>query len=499
MLPAEEVAGQQLAAKPDHGGAPLIVADLKAVAKREGPWNLFLPAREGAGLTNPEYASLAEFTGWSPLIAPEVFNCNPPDTGNTVIGESELFRREFSKYEALYQATRLYVYAAHEDAEASARAGVEVTEEQRARWRQVITWSQEVAGEIVGFAHRWAGGQSIRDPSALGRCVRDATVATQHMLVDQITLVDARHTDHARLREDSFLRHPRPFPTVVTTEGPLMGQLEGKVALVTGAARGQGRSHAVRLAEEGADVIVVDICAKPATTKYRGATEDELQETARHIEKLGQRTHVAVADVRSLSQLQDVVAEGVAKLGRLDTVVANAGIFSSAPLHQLTEEQWDEMIDINLSGVWKTMRATVPILIEQGEGGSIVLISSTGGLQGFPNFAHYVAAKHGVTGLARTAANELGAHRIRCNSLHPTSVLTDMIDNEDMYRLFRPDLETPTHEDFREACETAMNVLPTPWIEPVDVSNAVVWLASDAARYVTGIAMPVDAGALNKV
>jgi len=278
-----------------------------------------------------------------------------------------------------------------------------------------------------------------------------------------------------------------------------MGQLEGKVALVTGAARGQGRSHAIRLAEEGADVIIVDICSKPATTKYRGATEDELQETARHIEKFGQRAHVAVADVRSLGQLQDVVAEGVAKLGRLDTVVANAGIFSSAPLHELTEEQWDEMVDINLSGVWKTLRATVPHLIEQGEGGSIVLISSTGGLQGFPNFAHYVAAKHGVTGLARTAANELGAHRIRCNSIHPTSVLTDMIDNEDMYRLFRPDLETPTHEDFREACETAMNVLPTPWIEPVDVSNAVVWLASDAARYVTGIAMPVDAGALNKV
>jgi SDR family mycofactocin-dependent oxidoreductase len=278
-----------------------------------------------------------------------------------------------------------------------------------------------------------------------------------------------------------------------------MGQLEGKVALVTGAARGQGRSHAIRLAEEGADVIIVDICGKPATTKYRGATEDELRETARHIEKFGRRAHVAVADVRSLNRLQDVVAEGVAALGRLDTVVANAGIFSSAPLHELTEEQWDEMIDINLSGVWKTMRATVPVLIEQGEGGSIVLISSTGGLQGFPNFAHYVAAKHGVTGLARTAANELGAHRIRCNSIHPTSVLTDMIDNVDMYRLFRPDLETPTHEDFREACETAMNVLPTPWIEPVDVSNAVVWLASDAARYVTGIAMPVDAGALNKV
>lgn len=150
-------------------------------------------------------------------------------------------------------------------------------------------------------------------------------------------------------------------------------------------------------------------------------------------------------------------------------------------------------------GVRKTLRATVPYLIDQGDGGSIILISSTGGLQGFSNFAHYVAAKHGVTGLARTASNELGAHNIRCNSIHPTSVLTDMIDHEAMYKLFRPDLEHPTHEDFREACQSGMNALPTPWLEPVDISNAVVWLASDAARYVTGIALPIDAGALSKV
>ncbi|MGW0039150.1 mycofactocin-coupled SDR family oxidoreductase [Gordonia sp. NPDC003376] len=278
-----------------------------------------------------------------------------------------------------------------------------------------------------------------------------------------------------------------------------MKSLEGKVALVTGAARGQGRSHAIRLAEEGADVIALDICAKPATTTYRGSTPDELDETARHIEKAGRRAHTAVVDVRELAQLEDAVAAGIAELGRLDTVVANAGIFSSAPLHELTEEQWDEMIAINLSGVWKTMRATVPHLIAQGEGGSIILISSTGGLQGFPNFAHYVAAKHGVTGLARTAANELSAHSIRCNSIHPSSVLTDMIDHEDMYRLFRPDLEHPTHDDFRDACQTGMNLLPIPWLEPSDISAAVVWLASDATRYVTGVALPIDAGAMSKV
>ncbi|MEV5649520.1 mycofactocin-coupled SDR family oxidoreductase [Nocardia sp. NPDC052254] len=278
-----------------------------------------------------------------------------------------------------------------------------------------------------------------------------------------------------------------------------MGQLEGKVALVTGAARGQGRSHAVRLAEEGADIIALDICADIASTAYAGATTDDLDETARLVEKAGRSAHTAVADVRDLRALEAAVAAGIAEFGHLDTVVANAGIFSSAPLHELTEAQWTEMVDINLTGVWKTMRATVPHLIEQGRGGSIVLISSTGGLQGFPNFAHYVAAKHGVTGLARTAANELAAHRIRCNSVHPSSVLTDMIDHEAMYRLFRPDLENPTHEDFREACESAMNLLPVPWLEPVDISNAVVFLASDAARYVTGVALPVDAGAMSKV
>lgn len=278
-----------------------------------------------------------------------------------------------------------------------------------------------------------------------------------------------------------------------------MTSLEGKVALVTGAARGQGRSHAIRLAEAGADVIAVDLCAKPTTTTYRGSTPEDLDETARHIEKTGKRAFTAVVDVRDLPQVEKAVAEGISEFGRLDTVVANAGIFSSAPLHELTEAQWDEMIAINLSGVWKTVRATVPHLIAQGDGGSIILISSTGGLQGFPNFAHYVSAKHGVTGLARTAANELAPHRIRCNSIHPSSVLTDMIDHEDMYKLFRPDLESPTHDDFKEACQSGMNLLPVPWLEPRDISAAVVWLASDESRYVTGVALPIDAGAMAKV
>jgi SDR family mycofactocin-dependent oxidoreductase len=278
-----------------------------------------------------------------------------------------------------------------------------------------------------------------------------------------------------------------------------MGTLDGKVALVTGAARGQGRSHAVRLAEEGADIIAIDVCTPIETVTYRGAGEADLAETAAEVEKLDRRIVTRKADVRDLSALRSAVAAGLDEFGRLDIVVANAGIFSSAPVHELTEEQWDTMIDINLTGVWKTVRATVPVLIEQGTGGSIILISSTGGVQGFPNFAHYVAAKHGVLGLARTMCNELGQHNIRVNSIHPTSVLTDMIDHVDMYRLFRPDLENPTQDDFREALQGAMNVLPVPWVEPRDISNAVAWLASDQARYVTGVALPVDAGALQKL
>ncbi|MDN5913623.1 MAG: mycofactocin-coupled SDR family oxidoreductase [Pseudonocardia sp.] len=278
-----------------------------------------------------------------------------------------------------------------------------------------------------------------------------------------------------------------------------MGKLDGKVAIVTGAARGQGRSHAVRLAEDGADIIAVDICAPIDTIEYRAADSDDLAETAAEVEKLDRRIVTREADVRDLGALQSAVADGVAELGRLDIVVANAGVFSSAPVHEITEDQWNTMIDVNLTGVWKTVKATVPTLIEQGEGGSVVLISSSGGIQGFPNFAHYVAAKHGVTGLARTMSNELGQHSIRTNSIHPTSVLTDMIDHVGMYRLFRPDLENPTHDDFREALQAGMNVLPVPWLEPRDISNAVAWLASDDAKYITGVALPVDAGSIQKL
>jgi SDR family mycofactocin-dependent oxidoreductase len=272
-----------------------------------------------------------------------------------------------------------------------------------------------------------------------------------------------------------------------------MGRVEGKVALVTGAARGQGRSHARRLAEEGADIIAVDICRDVETVPYRGATPEDLKETASQIEALDRRVMAREVDTRDLAGLQTAVDDGVAEFGRLDIVVANAGILTMARCWEITDEEWDTILDINLKGVWHTAKAAIPTLIEQGSGGSIILTSSIAGLGPLAGMAHYGAAKHGVTGLARTMANELAEYSIRVNSVHPTAVLTPMIDNEALYRAFRPDLDQPTLEDAKVGFAT-LNKLPIPWVEPVDISNAVLYLASDEARYVTGAQLPVDAG-----
>ncbi|HJQ48853.1 MAG TPA: mycofactocin-coupled SDR family oxidoreductase [Amycolatopsis sp.] len=273
-----------------------------------------------------------------------------------------------------------------------------------------------------------------------------------------------------------------------------MPRLLDKVAVITGAARGQGRSHAVRLAEEGADIIAIDICAPIPSTRYSGATEDDLAETARLVEKLGRRAITARADVRDLDALTAAVDDGVAALGRLDVVAANAGIFSSSPATDLSPQAWSEMIDINLTGAWHTCRAAIPHLISGGRGGSIVITSSVAGLKGVPNMVGYVAAKHGVVGLMRTLALELAPHRIRVNTLHPTQVNTPMIHNEAMYQLFVPHEPHPTTEQFAEVSR-AHQPLGVNWVEPVDVSNALLFLASDDARYITGAALPVDAGA----
>ncbi|GAB3306292.1 mycofactocin-coupled SDR family oxidoreductase [Geodermatophilus aquaeductus] len=278
-----------------------------------------------------------------------------------------------------------------------------------------------------------------------------------------------------------------------------MGKLDGKVAFITGAARGQGRSHALRLAQEGADVIAVDRCADVPTVGYPMATEADLAETVRQVEALDRRIVARTADVRDTAALKAAVDEGVAELGRLDIVLANAGIASFAPVEDLTDEMWDEMIDINLTGVFKTVRAAIPHLRAHGQGGAIVLTSSTAGIKGLGNLAHYVAAKHGVVGLVKTFANEFAPDMIRVNSVHPTAVSTDMIHNRKTYGNFVPDKpEDEVTQDDVAPLFQGLNAMPVPWVETADISNAIVWLVSDDARYVTGVQLPVDAGSVIK-
>jgi SDR family mycofactocin-dependent oxidoreductase len=277
----------------------------------------------------------------------------------------------------------------------------------------------------------------------------------------------------------------------------MAGRVEGKVAFITGAARGQGRSHAVRLAEEGADIIAVDIEDQVDSVPYPMSTPEDMAQTVKEVEALDRRIVATKADVRDYDALKKAVDDGVAELGHLDIVSANAGIAPSGPAAELSETSWQDVIDINLTGVWHTCKAVIPHLVEQGTGGSIILTSSTAGLAGFQNLAHYTSAKHGVVGLMRTLALELAPNFIRVNTVNPTSVNTPMVQNDAMYHLFRPDLEHPTVDDTMEAF-TAMNALAIPWVEALDISNAVLFLASDEARYITGVTLPVDAGFLLK-
>ena len=278
----------------------------------------------------------------------------------------------------------------------------------------------------------------------------------------------------------------------------MTGRVEGKVAFITGAARGQGRSHAIRLAQEGADIIAVDLTDQVASVPYAMSTPADLADTVKQVEALDRRIVASQADVRDYAALKQAVDDGVAQLGRLDIVSANAGIGSSPHKSwELDEADWQTMIDINLSGVWHTAKAAIPHLIAGGRGGAIILTSSAAGLQAYENIAHYVSAKHGVVGLMRTLALELAPQNIRVNSIHPTQVDTPMIQNEATWKLFRPDLENPTEADFAPASQ-AMNALPIPWVDPVDISNAVLFLASDEARYITGVTLPVDAGTVIK-
>lgn len=270
-----------------------------------------------------------------------------------------------------------------------------------------------------------------------------------------------------------------------------MGKLDGKVAFITGAARGQGRSHAIRLAEEGANIIAVDICAQIATVPYPMSTPDDLEQTVKEVEALDRRIVAVEADVRDGAALQAAFDAGVAELGPVDIVLANAGIAPMSMSPQAAE--WQDVLDVNLTGVYNTVQAAVPSMIERGAGGAIVLTSSTAGINGIggnsPGGLGYTASKHGVVGLMRSYANILAPHNIRVNTVHPTGVNTPMVVNDAMQEFLTSD----------PSLSNAMaNALPVPMIEALDISNAILWLVSDDARYVTGVTLPVDAGFTNK-
>jgi len=272
-----------------------------------------------------------------------------------------------------------------------------------------------------------------------------------------------------------------------------MGQLDGRVAYITGAGRGQGRSHAVRLAAEGADIVAVDICGDIPEVPYPMASADDLAETAALVEKEGRRVIASEADVRDFQQLKAVADAAIAEFGRIDIVVANAGVagmVTNFDDEDLLARTWSEVIAVNLTGVWNTVRATAPAIIDGGRGGSIVLTSSTAGLKGLGARGQigneaYGASKHGVVGLMRSFANSLAHHSIRVNSIHPTGVRTTMIENEAMEHFLA---------SFPDAVSSLTNSLPVEVLEANDISDAVVFLASDAAKFITGVTLPVDAG-----
>lgn len=275
-----------------------------------------------------------------------------------------------------------------------------------------------------------------------------------------------------------------------------MARLDGKVALITGGARGQGRSHALTLAREGADIIICDLSDQLPTAPYPLASAEELEETARLVEDLDRRCIALEADVRDGDQMRGVVERGLAEFGGIDILLANAGIESFGKSWELTEEQWEEMISVNLTGAWQSAKAVIPHMIER-EQGVILMTSSIAGMKGLLHESHYGAAKYGMVGLMRTLAIELAPYSIRVNTIHPSSVDTPIIKNQAMYTLFSGGDPDATLEEV-EPTFRSLNLLDTPWMEPGDISNAILWLASDEARYVTGAALPVDAGLLVK-
>jgi (+)-trans-carveol dehydrogenase len=273
-----------------------------------------------------------------------------------------------------------------------------------------------------------------------------------------------------------------------------MDSAETKVAFITGGARGQGRSHAMTLAGAGYDIVAVDLAGELQTTAYPASTPEDLTETQRLVQATGRRCLTIQADVRDGSQMAEAVSQALSRFGRIDVAAANAGILGPAkPVWELTDEDWDETLSVNLNGVWQTVKAVAPTMV-QARRGAIVLTSSTMGKTSTANMASYVTAKHGVLGLMRTAAIDLAPYGVRVNAVCPTTVNTDMILPSVPY--FTNYKEGATIEDAAAGFD-AFTLMPgVPWVEPQDVSNAVAFLVSDAARYITGTALPVDAGTL---
>lgn len=265
---------------------------------------------------------------------------------------------------------------------------------------------------------------------------------------------------------------------------PIAERYVGKVAFITGAARGQGRAEAVRLAAEGADIIALDLCEKIPGTTYSGSTPEDLAETASLVEKFGRRCITIQTDTRDFDTMKAGVDAAVAELGRLDVVIANAGMTTGAPSWKISAEAWDITVSMNLTGAFYTAKAAIPLMLEQGTGGAITFTGSVAGVRGLPFLADYAAAKHGVVGLCKTLANELAPHYIRVNTVHPFGVysglmMTEVTELLDEYEVYRP--------YFNPA-------LPVPISMPEDIAAAVAWISSDEARHVTGVELPVDLG-----
>ena len=271
-----------------------------------------------------------------------------------------------------------------------------------------------------------------------------------------------------------------------------MAMLEGKVALITGGARGQGRAHATTCAREGADVVLVDIADQLASVPYAMATKDDLDETVRQVEALDRRALAVTADVRSQEQLDEAVRRGLAEFGQIDILIANAGIWTMGPFWELSEQSWDEMIGVNLTGVWKSAKAVAPHMIER-QTGSIVITSSINGLEPGPNYAHYVAAKHAVVGLMKNIALEIAPHGIRCNSVHPGAIRTPMTDHQGAYDMFAGH-EGGTEADLIEGGYSFHALKGTTFMSPQVIADTALYLNSDLAAKVTGVTIPVDAG-----